>query len=796
MAGAFTDIGAGFAGVAHGSVAWGDYDNDGDLDILSAGSSASSLDTRVYRNDGGTFTDIGAGFAGLGASSAAWGDYDNDGDLDVLVAGDSLGVSVTKLYRNNATATNSAPAAPTGLVASAPLGEVTLSWTAATDAQTPAAGLTYNLRVGTTPGGSEVSSPMAADSGYRRLPAMGNLQLGTTAALGSLPPGTYYWSVQAIDSAFAGSVFAPERSVSTGITIQSFTANPVLVAPGGCSTLSWSVVGGGTVTLDGASVGAVGSTNVCPSLTTTYVLVASGSGATVSRSVTVQVNDGTAGLGAPTVTSPTSGQTVVVTGVGFSWTGVGGATGYDLRVFDGATGAVLFSGSLVGGGSTSTLISLSSGSYRFAVRGCSGGFSTLQCGGYGTVLFTVSPAGPSGTPVVTFPGQGANLTTSTQTLSWTAVTPNPALSGLAYEVLLRDVEAGSTVLQISVPAPATSTIFTMGSSTHYELKVRACQASCGPWSVPVSFSVTLPAVPAGPPAITGCAVSGGNSLTCSWSAVANADVYQVQVVQPPPAGPGGGALTVAAKQVSATTVTLPVPAGAATVFVAACNGDGCGPYGTHAITAAGPNPTQANLGTPMAGTVVSGPSLLLTWNRVAGDNGTNTWYRLYVQDLSRQSAALDVYTQGNFYGASFKAEGARYDALVISNPGLASQATGPAQGFNVSGSSATAPTMVSPAHNGTVGTGNIQLGWSPVPGSTLYEYYVAVLGQGSATVRGVTPGLLAEVPLTGSGGGTVYSGIVRACPAGAACAPGSDAGWGPWSNAPGGPGVTNFTVTP
>jgi hypothetical protein len=95
-----------------------------------------------------------------------------------------------------------------------------------------------------------------------------------------------------------------------------------------------------------------------------------------------------------------------------------------------------------------------------------------------------------------------------------------------------------------------------------------------------------------------------------------------------------------------------------------------------------------------------------------------------------------------------------------------------------------------------VGSGNIQLGWSPVPGATLYEYYVAVLGQPTATVRGVTPGLVVQAPLTGSGGGTVYSGIVRACPAGATCASGSDAGWGPWSNAPGGPGVTNFTVTP
>ncbi|MFN8642827.1 MAG: hypothetical protein U0802_14695 [Candidatus Binatia bacterium] len=40
----------------------------------------------------------------------------------------------------------------------------------------------------------------------------------------------------------------------------------------------------------------------------------------------------------------------------------------------------------------------------------------------------------------------------------------------------------------------------------------------------------------------------------------------------------------------------------------------------------------------------------------------------------------------------------------------------------------------------------------------------------------------------------MYS-IARACPAGATCQFGSDAGWGPWSNVAG-PGVVNFTVTP
>jgi uncharacterized repeat protein (TIGR03803 family) len=619
------------------------------------------------------------------------------------------------------------------------------------------------------------------------------LDLGAVTGLAC---GTTY-HFRAVATSAVGPTNGADATFTTtacGPAISLFTASPVLVNSGGSSLLSWSVEPGATLTLNGSPIaGPTGSQTVNPVATTAYALAGTDSSGTSTRSVTVVVNDGSAGLGTPTITAPTASQTVIVTGVGFTWTAVASATAYDIRVFNGTTGALLFSGSLQGAGSTSTLVTLDSGSYRFAVRACAGGLASTQCGSYASVAFSVSPAAPSGAPTVTFPAAGANLTQSTQTLAWTSVTPNPLLSGLTYELLLSNLTNGTTALQITVPSPATSTIFTMPGA-QYELKVRACQAACGPWSTPVNFSVTLPSIPASAPVISSCTISGGNSLTCNWGSVANADTYQVLVVQPPPAGPGGGALTAAAVQVSATTVTLPVPPGPATVLISACNGDGCGPYATTPIDVAGLNPAAPNLGTPMAGTVVSGPTVLFTWNRIPGDNGSNTTYRLFVQDLSRQQTALDIYTTSNFYGAYFKAEGARYDALVIANPGP-SQIVGPAQGFNVAGLSATAPTMVSPAHNSTVPSGNVQLGWSPVPGATLYEYFVAVLGQPDATARGVTPGLLTQVPLTGTGLGTVYSGIVRACPLGATCVAGIDSGWGPWSNA-GGPGVTNFTVIP
>ena len=99
-AGEFSDIGAGLPGLQYGKVAWGDYDNDGDLDLLLVGIADPSA-SLVYRNDSGVFTDIGAGLPGVSFGGGAWGDYDNDGDLDVLLYGDSgLGGYISHVYRN------------------------------------------------------------------------------------------------------------------------------------------------------------------------------------------------------------------------------------------------------------------------------------------------------------------------------------------------------------------------------------------------------------------------------------------------------------------------------------------------------------------------------------------------------------------------------------------------------------------------------------------------------------------------------------------------------------------------
>jgi len=214
----------GLAGVFASSLAWGDYDNDGRLDFLLTGVDTNSdYRSQLWRNNGdGTFSNVtataAAGLPGVGAGSVVWGDYDNDGRLDFLFTGyyyDGNENYVSQLWHNITPVTNAPPAAPTGLAMTATTNAVMLSWNSAVDDHTPATGLAYNVRAGTTPGGIDLfAGHVDATNGFRRVPALGNAMLRLTLPLTGVTSGqTVYWSVQAVDTSFAGGSFATETSV-------------------------------------------------------------------------------------------------------------------------------------------------------------------------------------------------------------------------------------------------------------------------------------------------------------------------------------------------------------------------------------------------------------------------------------------------------------------------------------------------------------------------------------------------------------------------------------------------------
>jgi len=206
----FTSLNNSFTGVK-GSVLWGDYDNDGDLDgVISGG----AFGTTFLRNDSNDiFTEANEGVTGLGQNSLAFGDYDNDDDLDVLLTGKNAANSYSMIYRNDSSATNILPASPTGLISQDTMNEVTLSWNKSTDSETEQNGLTYNIRFGTFQNGLDIVTPMAdITTGYRKVIQLGNTNHDTTWIIKELSIGNYFWSVQTIDNDFAGSPFASEQS--------------------------------------------------------------------------------------------------------------------------------------------------------------------------------------------------------------------------------------------------------------------------------------------------------------------------------------------------------------------------------------------------------------------------------------------------------------------------------------------------------------------------------------------------------------------------------------------------------
>ncbi len=214
--------------VKDGAVAWADFDNDGDLDLLVTGqTNASNRYCRLYRHDVSLQKFVSVfDFEGVRYSSVAWGDYDNDSDLDVLFSGENgSSIPITRLYRNNSITPNTPPTVPTNLsdAYSETDDTVTLTWDESTDSPKPQNVITYNVMIGTSEGGFDIVSPMSIpDSGKRMIPEPGNASTNKTYIVSTrngigLAPGTYWWKVQAIDNLFAASAFSDANSFTVPV---------------------------------------------------------------------------------------------------------------------------------------------------------------------------------------------------------------------------------------------------------------------------------------------------------------------------------------------------------------------------------------------------------------------------------------------------------------------------------------------------------------------------------------------------------------------------------------------------
>ena len=221
-----------------GDLAWVDYDNDGDIDLATSGRSAlSNYQAFVFPNQGGQLSGVSAEtrLAGLSGGSVDWVDYDDDGRADLLLSGsDASGQRHTVLYSNQGpVALNSPPSAPQSLnQPTVTSSRVLFSWSAGSDAEGEQ--LTYNLRIGSEPGGNDIFSGVAANG-------PGNVGFKTNKSLiRSLAPDQYYWSVQTVDAAFARSAWSQEQVLN----IQQFVSSDQRIRALQQSAIAWGDVDG------------------------------------------------------------------------------------------------------------------------------------------------------------------------------------------------------------------------------------------------------------------------------------------------------------------------------------------------------------------------------------------------------------------------------------------------------------------------------------------------------------------------------------------------------------------------
>jgi hypothetical protein len=200
----------------------GDFNNDKSPDIVFAASTKPDL-IRLYQNDfpqktftvnpdfNFTWADFTSSFVNF--NSTTFGDYDNDGDADILTSNyDHLYfLNNNRQMKSGVFKPNNPPVAPTNITAIQKPGELIINWSEVTSDET--SNLTYNLKL-ILQGKilNSVNSNVA--DGKRLIPEMGNAGFNNFATFKKLPVGTYSISVQAVDGAFTGGAW------STPITVE------------------------------------------------------------------------------------------------------------------------------------------------------------------------------------------------------------------------------------------------------------------------------------------------------------------------------------------------------------------------------------------------------------------------------------------------------------------------------------------------------------------------------------------------------------------------------------------------
>ncbi|MBK8808840.1 MAG: hypothetical protein IPO21_20265, partial [Bacteroidales bacterium] len=93
-------------------------------------------------------------------------DFDKNGSLDLFINGFNAEDSVvTKLFLNKITTKNMKPSVPTGLRSERGSNFIKLMWSHASDTESCKESLTYNIKIGSTPGANDILNSYVSEKG-------------------------------------------------------------------------------------------------------------------------------------------------------------------------------------------------------------------------------------------------------------------------------------------------------------------------------------------------------------------------------------------------------------------------------------------------------------------------------------------------------------------------------------------------------------------------------------------------------------------------------------------------------
>jgi len=427
-----------------------------------------------------------------------------------------------------------------------------------------------------------------------------------------------------------------------------------------------------------------------------------------------------------------------------SWTAPAGATGYTVQ--ESLNGGAW---STVANNTTATSLSrpgTTTGSYTYQVEasdayGTAGWSATSAAVSVNTNYGVV----PSPVPTLSVP---AASSTGSATVSWTAASP---VTGYT----LQQSSNGGSTWTTTYSGTATSAAITGLGNGSYTYQVQACNDTagnsvCTAWVRGGTLVVTHP--PASAPSLSAPASSYTGSYTVSWTGVATATSYTLQI-----SSNGGSTWSTAYSGGATSWGASGQGDGSYTYRVQACNVGGCGPWSGNGTTTVLLPPASAP-GLSVPGSSTNG-SYTVSWGGVA----TATSYTLQISIDSGGWSTVQS-SGATSWGASGQATATYGYRVQACNAGGCGPWSGTAT-TNVLLPPGSAPSLSVP---GSSTTGSYTVSWGAVATASSYTLQESVNGGGWTTVQS---GSATSWSTSGRATGS-YAYHVQACNA---------SGCGPWS---------------